>query len=70
MQRCGAQSQIYKIKPALKAQGTLQKRGLKDCKSQGIREFAVRLYLLMSEALSTKSHHHENYHELIKGQQT
>ena len=41
MQSCGAQSQIYKTTLAPEAQGTLQKRVLKGCKSQGTREFAM-----------------------------
>ena len=50
---------IYKTVPAPKAQGTLQKREQKDCKSQGIRECAVRVCLLvMSEATPIKSHQH------------
>lgn len=36
------------------------KRGWKDCKSQRIREFAVRLYVLVvSEATPIKSHQHD-----------
>ena len=34
---------IYKTTPTPKAQGTLQKQGQKDSKSQEIGEFAVRL---------------------------
>jgi hypothetical protein len=46
--------------PMPKAQGTLQKRWWKDCKSQKIREFAVSVCLLIvSEAISTNFHCHD-----------
>ena len=42
--------------------GNTAEQGLKGCKSQGIREFPVHKLLAcppaMSEAMSTKSHHH------------
>lgn len=41
-----------------RAQGTLQKRGQRESKSQRAREFAVRLYLLvLLETVQVKSHH-------------
>lgn len=50
---------IYETIPAPKAQGILQKIEQKDCKSQGIRECAVRVCLLiMSEATPIKSRQH------------
>lgn len=50
----------YKTPPACKAQEALWKRGRKDCESQGIGEFLVRLCLLdRSEATSVKTHQHD-----------
>ena len=44
-------SHIYNTAPALKAQGSLQKRGREDSKSRKIRKFLVRLCLMeISEA--------------------
>ena len=48
---------IYKATPACKAQGTSWRRRQKDYRSQRIREFAVKLSLLVkSEATLIKSH--------------
>lgn len=61
MQNRGAKSQWLHLQntPAPQAQGTLQKRRWKDCESQRIREFAVRLCLpVTSEAAPVKSHQH------------
>lgn len=47
--------------PILKAQRTLWKRELKNCKRQRIRGFFGRLYLLvMSEASPIKVHQHDH----------
>ena len=59
MQRWESQFQQIHVQnaPIPKAQGTLQKRGQKDCQSQRTRESAVWLCLLaMSEHIPIKSH--------------
>lgn len=49
--------------PTPKAQGMLRKREQEDCKSQKIKEFAVRLCLLvLSEARHRKSHQSDSPH--------
>lgn len=54
---------IYKLTPVPKAQGTSRERGWKDCMSQRSGEIAVMPCLLvMSEAISTKSHQHDCLH--------
>lgn len=51
---------IYKKTSAPKAQGTLQKSGQRDFKSKRIREFAVRLGLLIkSEMRFLQSQQHK-----------
>lgn len=62
MQCCGIHSQeIYLPNTsAPKVQGSLWKREQKNCKSQRIEEFSVRLCLLgMSEAPPINSHQHD-----------
>jgi hypothetical protein len=50
---------IYKTIPVRKTQGTLEKGEQKDCESQRIREFAVRLHSPgMSGTTPVKSHQH------------
>lgn len=64
MQSCGVQSQWIHLQNILipESQGTLMKRGHKDCKSQRvrIREFALRLCLLVTpEAIPMRSQQHD-----------
>jgi hypothetical protein len=50
----------HKTSSAHKAQGILRKRKKKDCNSQRIKEFAVRLcFPVMSKAILIKSHRHD-----------
>lgn len=50
--------------PTSRAQGSFQKKKRKDCKSQGIKEFDVRLCLL--EATSIESHQYDFTCEMNK----
>jgi hypothetical protein len=62
MQSCGVQSQWICLQhtPTPKAQGTL-KREKATSKSQNIREFVVRWYLLViTEVIPIKSHQHDH----------
>lgn len=62
MQSCEAQSHWIHLQniPTFKVPGTLQKRGWKDCKSRRIREFGVRLFLLVTSAtILIKSYQHD-----------
>lgn len=62
MQSCGAQSQCMYLQnsPVPKTQGTLRKGGWKVFKSQRIRQFSVRLCLLLiSEATHLKYNQHD-----------
>lgn len=62
---------IYKRTPTPEAQGTLQKRRWRDCKSQRMREFAIKLCLLiMSEVAPIKSHPHDGLNMSWKWQWT
>jgi hypothetical protein len=59
IQSCGTQIQWIHLQntSTSKVQGPLQKRKQKDCKSQRIREFAVRLCFLVTQgAIPVKSY--------------
>lgn len=59
MQSCRAQSQRIHLQntPASKDQGTVWEKCWEKCKSQSVRKFSRRLYLLVtSEATLIKSH--------------
>lgn len=59
MQNCGAQLQWIHLQniPAPRAQKTLLKMGQRDCRSQRVRDFAIRLCLpVTSVATPIKSH--------------
>lgn len=47
---------IYKIVPAPNVQRTLQKRVWKDCKRQMVRDFAVRVNLLVTLDVTMPQH--------------
>lgn len=58
MKTCETQSQQMHLQnsSAPKSRGTLQKRGRKECKSQMIREFAVRVCLLVKPEFMKYNH--------------
>lgn len=56
----GTQTPNHHKTTAPKAQGILQERRQRDCKSQRLRELAVRLCLLVtSEVTPTEFHQHD-----------